>query len=403
MRRFVAALTGKRSDKSDVASNASSADRTAAAADTDKPAPHKRTGFFKSKSFSRGSSSQQENKQRNLPKPPVLTTPEHAPSSSSSSSGGPSTPHDDSESVGHHHMKPWAPLTYLHDKVLPPIAAQDPSKPYIPLIFSQEDDSLSVHSDELSSFRLPQTMGSMPPAQPIMPSAYCRAIASNALEPPFSPPPLLVVSNAPLYPRSCNSPQQLSRTTESLYRQLSHRRILRQLDSTPADRYLAPFANRKTLPPRSRSLHLDDVAIPKGYRVASSSLGLRRWIERPCFEDRVLVYLPENQNGGLICERVSATAAVEALDYSEALDALAGMPYEEVATVNQDLLASSPASLTPPLSSTPSTASFSSLPPSPAVFAVTDLASSSAQNAKPLPAGEHLTSRCLHVAIELMS
>ncbi|KAI0092029.1 hypothetical protein BDY19DRAFT_575540 [Irpex rosettiformis] len=392
MRRLVAALTGKRSDKSDIASNASSADHTSSA-DPRKAASPKRSGFFKTKSLSRASAAQQDSTHRNVSKPPVLTTAEHAPSSASSSSGGPSTPRDDVESVGHPHsgMKPWAPLTYLHDKVLPPIAAQDPSRPYIPLIFSQDDDTLSVHSDEISSsLQLPPNARAPAPSQPIMPSAYCRAIASNALVSPFSPPPLLVVPSAPLYPRSCNSPRQLSRPTESLHYQLCQARILRRLDSTPADRYLAPFANRKALPPRPLSLDPDDIAIPKGSRVVSSSLGLRRWIERPCFEDRVLVYLPaENQTGVFRCERVSAMAAVEALGYSEALDALAGMPDEDVAIVNQDLFATSPASLTPPLSLTPSTASFSSLPPSPAAFTVTETASSSPQGAKTPPAAPY--------------
>ncbi|KAI0773434.1 hypothetical protein BC629DRAFT_1595196 [Irpex lacteus] len=403
MRRLVAALTGKRSDKSDAASNASSAD-PASPADPQKAAATtaaspKRPGFFKSKSLSRTSAKQvkQVTQQRSFPKPPVLTTPEHAPSSSSSSSaGGPSTPHDDVESVGHPHfgMKPWAPLTYLHDKVLPPITAQDPSRPYIPRLFAQEDDDTSsTHSDDLTSLQLPPNAKVVPVSQPIMPSAYCRALASNALEPAFSPPPLLVVPNAPLYPRSCNTPQQLARPVDSLHYQLLQARILRRLETTPADRYLAPFANRQSLPPRPISLNLDDVAIAKGHRVVQSSLGLRRWIERPCFEDRVLVYLPaENQNGVLRCERVSATAAVEALGYSDALDALAGMPDEEVAVVNQDLLAASPASLTPPLSSTPSTASFSSLPPSPAAFAVTDSPTSSTQATKPSPAVSYKSS-----------
>ncbi|KAI0702908.1 hypothetical protein BC835DRAFT_1410940 [Cytidiella melzeri] len=393
MRRLVAVFSSKRSDKSDVASNASSMDRPSTA-DPPKVAPSKRPLFFKTKSLSRASAISPDSRQRKSQIPPVLTVTEHAPSSSSSSSGAPSTPHDDSDSVGHPPLgsKPWTPLTYLHDKVLPPIGAQDPSRPYVPRVWTasrdDDDDLASTHSIEMPQLQLPAT-AKVIHTSPITPSAYCRAIAGNALEPPFSPPPLLVVSNAPLYPRSCNSPRQLRRPIDDLRYRTLQARFLRRLDSTPADRDLTPFAKRNTLPSKPLSLLLDDNFIPLGCHVASSSLGLRQWIERPCFEDRVLVYLPGEPLSDFVrCERVSATAAVEALGYSEVLDALAGIAGGDVAVL-KGFFTTSPTSLTPPLSSNPSTASLNSLPPSPAPYLVTDVAISSGQGMKPFPTATH--------------
>ncbi|KAI0347264.1 hypothetical protein BDW22DRAFT_1342114 [Trametopsis cervina] len=393
MRRLVAAFSSKRSDKSDTASNASVADKQSKPTVPPKPVSATRPGFFKSKSLSRGSS-QPDSKQRRPEMLPVSTVRDHAPSSSSSSSGGPSTPHDEVESVGPPHAatKSWMPIQFLHDKVLPPAPAHDPSRPYIPRLFNDspvDDDASSSQSEEagLLQLQLPPSAQGATVSQPLTPSAYCIAIANNRLQPPFSPPPLLVVPNAPLFPRSCNRPQELSGPSDSIRRRLHHMRLLRRLNTTPADRYLAPYAGRTAPSTKHLSLVLDDHAVSKTLRVSRASLGLRRWIERPCFEDRVLVYVPA-ENGVVRPERVSATAAVEALGYSDALDALAGMPDEDVAVVSQDLFTEPPAPNTPTLSLTPSTASISSLPPSPVPSIPTDSApppASSAQSTKAFP------------------
>lgn len=120
---------------------------------------------------------------------------------------------------------------------------------------------------------------------------------------------------------------------------------------------------------------MDDNALGRGHRTTQSSSGLRRWAERPCFEDRMLVYLPvKSQDGRVHAERVYATAAVEALGFSEALEALAGLNDEEAST-KDTADAPSPTSNTPPLSMTPSTTSLNSLPPSPPVTSASEAAS----------------------------
>lgn len=322
---------------------------------------------------------------------PVLTTPDHAASSSSSSSGGPSTPNDDQESLGLHYVgkKNWLPqpLPFIHDKILPPTPAEDPSRPYLPRVFDRDKDddtSSSSHSDELGFIQLPPSAKLVSPSPPLSAVAYCRALVANALEPPFSPSPLLIVPNAPLYPRSCNPPRGAPRRTDFLLYRLHQTRLLRRLQVLQADRSLGAFSNRTTAPPKPVSLIMEDNAVGRGHHVTRSSPGLRRWAERPCFEDRVLVYLPaDSQHGNIRRERVYAMAAVEALGFSEALEALAGLIDEEASTTDA-VSSSSPTSNTPPLSLTPSTASLSSLPSSPFGFTAMDAASPT-HGAKILP------------------
>lgn len=375
MRRLVAVFTSKRSDKSDTVSNASNTERTDQAAPPKSPA-RSRSSLFKS--LSKATAAQPEQKVKKLsPVTLVFTAPDHAASSSSSSSGAPSTPNDDQESFRLNHVankKNWLPLPFIHDKILPPTPADDPSRPYLPRVFDhdkEDDASLSSHSDELGFVHLPASAKLVSHSPTLSPVAYCRAIATNALGPPFCPPPLLIVPNAPLFPRSCNSSSRVAQRADSLLCRLHQTRLLRRLRAVQAERSLAAFANRQIAPTKHMSLVMDDNAVGRGHHVAPSSPGLRRWAERPCFEDRVLVYLPPvNRSGELRCERVYATAAVEALGYSEALEALAGLTEEYASSVKD--ATSPPMSNTPPLSMTPSTASLSSLPPSPSAFAVTE-------------------------------
>ena len=57
--------------------------------------------------------------------------------------------------------------------------------------------------------------------------------------------------------------------------------------------------------------------------ISLSSPGLHRWRSRPCFEDRYVVFTPTDE--GVFFQRVTGTAlAVASLEYSEAIDAMAG-------------------------------------------------------------------------------
>ncbi|EED84679.1 predicted protein [Postia placenta Mad-698-R] len=165
-------------------------------------------------------------------------------------------------------------------------------------------------------------------ARPLTAMEYTRALAQNALLPPFAPPPTLHVSDAPVFPRSCNLHSVLQSAPrydgDALLPQLFQRRILHRLAVPGADtRALAPFARRGKAPAaRGPTLVLDDTAVPKAFArgVRRYSEGLLRWIERPCFEDRFAVYLPrdaaEQEHGedAVVCVRVSGTGQGEALE-----------------------------------------------------------------------------------------
>ncbi|THG99310.1 hypothetical protein EW026_g3011 [Hermanssonia centrifuga] len=148
-----------------------------------------------------------------------------------------------------------------------------------------------------------------------------------------------------------------------------HRKRLLNRISSADGRALAGYANKPGLLPNSKrlSLVLDDTAVKSTHRIGPYSQGLRRWAERPCFEDRVIVYLPSSDSEtGLRQERVYATNAVEALGYSEELELLAGL---DDIQLREDMLEFSFSPVTPELSFTPSTASLASAPPSPLLTA----------------------------------
>lgn len=373
MRRLAAVFTSKRSDKSDAGSSAERSDRSQASNVSKAPpaTAKSRSGFFRS--LSKGSLSHPGRKHA---MPPVSTMPDHVGSSASSSSGGPRTPSDDHESLGltpHSHLRgSW--LSQVSDVALPSPAPSKPMlRPYQPQQFNRESDQASETTSESNDAdergSLPPTPAALTsPSLPIPPVEYFRAITTDALHEPFSPPPLVQVNNGPFYPRSCNLSRQLS-PSDSLYARVLRKRLLGRLDRSH-ESALPGFHNRRSVPHRP-SLVMDDIAIPKTARVLPASQGLRIWTERPCFEDRVLVYLPAEHSGGeLRCERVYASAAVEALGYSEHLEALAGL-FDDIVAQTAGLLESPTLTSTPPFSSTPSTASLASVPPSPALALAT--------------------------------
>ncbi|KAF7793652.1 hypothetical protein EIP86_004767 [Pleurotus ostreatoroseus] len=405
MRRLAAVFTAKRSDKSDVASNASTADHHP------QPGPSKtknvvaksRSSLFRG--LTKSSIKDADAKaSRKFPVPSVSTRPQ-AGSSASSTSGGPTTPSDDQESVGHHNhaKRSWLPSFTAEKLVVPsihappaPPAAPLQHGPYVAHRYGDDASSTSSKSDSADEGPLPppKPISTSPPLSPV---AYFRVITHNALAEPFSPPPLLHVPNCPLYPRSCNPTRALA-PSESLRVRMHRKHLLARLDGADA-RDLAAFAQRRGVPARSKrlSLVLDDAAIgsKRGYQVGPFSQGLRRWAERPCLEDRVVIYLPSedaDSEAGVVCERVSASTAVEALGFSEELELLAALDDPEVQEPVQiqvhepGFTLPSPTSPLPDLSLTPSTASLSSNPPSPLITGST--ASLNGTNTKVFPSGK---------------
>ena len=122
-----------------------------------------------------------------------------------------------------------------------------------------------------------------------------------------------------------------------MHRKKLQRRLQRG-DLSPAEaRSIAPFAGRRNAIKERHQLHLDDVAVRVGC-VQSHSPGLKRWAERPCFEDRVLVLLPENIPTNPHSEpqwtRVAPATGfgVAALEFSVALELLADLYEDNVAS-----------------------------------------------------------------------
>ncbi|KIP10705.1 hypothetical protein PHLGIDRAFT_115258 [Phlebiopsis gigantea 11061_1 CR5-6] len=374
MRRLAAVFTGRRADKSDAGSSASNTERSdrpqgADAFKASTPSAKSRAGFFRS--LSKSSLSQG----RKHSMPPVSTMPDHVGSSASSSSGGPRTPSDDQESLvpsqHGHGRRSWLPQVSDMHLPLPPVPPKPTSRPYLPQYLSnRQSDPTSETSSESGDGcdqdpRRTTPVGMPGPSRPMVPAEYFHAVTANALLPPFSPPPLLELRNEPSYPRSCNFSRQL-RPADSLQARVQRKQLLGRPDLSHGVA-LAGFANRTRMP-QTHSLVLDDVAIPKTARVQPFSQGLRRWTERPCFEDRVTVYFPPEQSGGeLRSERVYASAAVEALAISEQTEALAGL-YDDLNLPVVSPVPSSSVASTPQFSMTPSSpSSLSSMPPSPAL------------------------------------
>ncbi|KAJ3473567.1 hypothetical protein NLI96_g12938 [Meripilus lineatus] len=129
---------------------------------------------------------------------------------------------------------------------------------------------------------------------------------------------------------------------------------------------LAAYGPHRPAPPKRPSLHLDDIAIKDHKAVGLPSQGLKLWVNRPCFEDRMAVFLPDQDTGVIKPMRISGSGfGVAALEYSESLEILAGIydPQDDLLMMRTTLVAS-PAPISP-VSLSPSGSQHSSSPPSP--------------------------------------
>ncbi|TBU45069.1 hypothetical protein BD309DRAFT_860969 [Dichomitus squalens] len=338
MRRIAAVFASKRSDRSDAASSTAASTTTQHTQQPAKTPSSKR--FFRSLS------------RKAKPVDPLLdrlnSADLHPPSSSSSSSGAPTTPDDDRGSLLRlPTAKVWAPLPPIpvdsrlgsfhhldaapHDRsplsVIPRPSAS-------PSTFDTEDASSEESSFAPDLSRPPER------STPLSAPAYLLALSLSKLRPPYAPPPLLDVPGGPLFPRSCNARRSLP-YADSLESTMHRTRLQRRLergDLSPAEtRSIASFAGRRTVLKDRPSLFLDDTAVRTGH-ARSHSAGLRRWVDRPCFEDRLLVLLAENEPaGGLHANTEPRWTRVEPatgcgvadLEYSLTLELLAGL-YEDI-------------------------------------------------------------------------
>ncbi|EIW82116.1 hypothetical protein CONPUDRAFT_164761 [Coniophora puteana RWD-64-598 SS2] len=164
-----------------------------------------------------------------------------------------------------------------------------------------------------------------------------RVMTVNKLRPVVSVPPLIqaVDSGIVTYPRSCRlwgeAPKVETLRMSMLRKKLADR--LASVHLSPADASLiVTLANRTSnsvKPIGSPLPNPSDISYPAPKSIAHSSQGLHRWIDRPCYEERVLLYLPDNASGGLTAHRVPGShLGVPELDFSDSLQLLAGVTYD---------------------------------------------------------------------------
>ncbi|KAH8113268.1 hypothetical protein DFH11DRAFT_330119 [Phellopilus nigrolimitatus] len=160
-----------------------------------------------------------------------------------------------------------------------------------------------------------------------------RTLLRNNLMPSPSPPPLVVMPSSAQFPVSSTNHRNAhyEHTFEStlhLHRML---RRLEQQNLTHAE--LASIASLGSRPQpkvatRNRQDKTDDEMISDAsMRVGQFSRGLRKWASRPCFEQRFLVWQPD-ETGKVARKNVMGVGrglAVCDLEFSEGLEALAGL------------------------------------------------------------------------------
>lgn len=333
MRRLTSLF--RRSDKSDTTTVSSASSSARSDLPSKSPSVKKQSRFLRSLSIK----SVQPALVRDpppVPKPPLQA---YSSSSSSTDSPAPATPDDDSEigpSISDRRSNPWS-----ERKLPPPLSVtggslgwdiHSPDLPPIPTIAKSYD---SEDLDDESSATSSSPSVSSP--QPVSPHTLLHSLTTYALAPTFSAPPLLQLPNVPLFPRSVNLVSTLpsqETTASTLHRTQLLRRLARRDLSVSEERSITSFTSRRTLPARSRSPlpKSGDGTVCDVKRVGNVSQGLKRWISRPCFEDRMSVYAPgpSGRSDDILVHRVVGGAlGVAALEVSETIEILAGYNVEE--------------------------------------------------------------------------
>ncbi|KAF4574994.1 hypothetical protein EYR36_006348 [Pleurotus pulmonarius] len=164
---------------------------------------------------------------------------------------------------------------------------------------------------------------------PLIARANVKRLTQRRLQDATCLPPFANVTGSPLFPRSCNAPGLPKQ--HALLATMFRQRLLRRLDGDgipmddPDIMHFASLDFGQYVPPRSSlmSSSIDIPSVPAHFHVSGSSTGVRRWISRPCFEERYLVWLSED--GVIVRKGVSGTSfAVLDLEFSEAMEAMAG-------------------------------------------------------------------------------
>lgn len=290
--------------------------------------------------------------------PPLL--PGNSSSSSSSGSAALQTPVD--ENPPHKQSKKGSWSSWIASKkqvrreawssCVPPNTALSP--PNVDLA-NETADARSSPSDEGSDHSESQW------SQTARARANTRIILLNSLVHHSDSPPLLEAPEFVAFPRSCN-PYRRLRRKETLESRVHKNALLSRLDklSPPELSSIAAWSTGTVAAKKpSRDPLLD--FFPATGAIARHSEGLRAWVSRPYYEERVYVWARDGK-GDVACSRVAGPQlGVAALEYSNVLDVLAGTlpepPDEPLGDATVELLSvpsctpGAPAVHTPPIES----------------------------------------------------
>jgi len=334
MRRFASLF--KRSDKSDTTTVSSTSGGARSDLPSKSPSVKKPSRFLRGLSLKAVQTAAIRDPQPSAPQPPSQA---YSSSSSSTDSPAPATPDDDSEigpSISGRRSNQWSERKLAPSLLAP--GGSFGSDPYslglapIPTIAkSYESEDLDDGASVTSS------SPSVSSTQPVSPHTYLHSLTTCALAPAFSAPPLLHLPNIPLFPRSANFISVLpyqETTASTLHRTQLLRRLTRRDLSISEERSVTPLTSRRTLPAKPQFLlpKSDNGALCDAKRVSNVSRGLKRWIARPCFEDRMSVYTPGPSglpDDIVIHNVVGGALGVAALEVSETIEVLAGYDVEE--------------------------------------------------------------------------
>lgn len=173
-----------------------------------------------------------------------------------------------------------------------------------------------------------------------------RILLRNSLTVPPSPPPLVEIPSAQLFPRSITNvnAQHSKGRPRSFEANMLIYNLLKRLDrgdlTLPEAQSISYFTNRSQPQPKPALRRVgpvlekkaeEDVMSYASMRVGKYSRGLRKWANRPCFEQRFSVWQPDDY-GKIICRSVMGVGrglAVLDLEFSEGLVALAGLDLDD--------------------------------------------------------------------------
>ncbi|TFK55943.1 hypothetical protein OE88DRAFT_1804728 [Heliocybe sulcata] len=227
------------------------------------------------------------------------------------------------------------PVPALHQPPLPHLSSDQQNTE------DSEDDTSSEESDDEAPPAIDRLIPNVTAAALSSSRNKLLSLISSNLTPPFFPPPCLHPPSGPLFPRSCNLARTLpfeDSTASYMHKTVLLRRLRSNKLSRPEALSIAPFATKIVGQPKSkmRSVSPEAEAAVEAKRVERFSEGLRRWACRPCFEDRMVLWEPAEAASGrsdISWKRVTGNGkgyGVASLEFSEGLEALAGLLEEEL-------------------------------------------------------------------------